>query len=125
MRPRAISTAASGAFVAQQSLDQFGLVAAVAQQRQMQGDAVEAIVQVFAEFAVRDHLADIAVRRADDVQIDWNRLIAAERHDFALLDHAQQPGLQHQRHVADFVEEQGAAAGLQDLARAGRPWMRR
>ena len=43
------------------------------------------------------------------------RLIAAERHHFALLDHAQQAGLQHQRHVADFIEKQCAAVGLQNL----------
>ena len=53
---------------------------------------------------------------ADDVQVDRHGLIAAERHDFVLLDDAQQSRLQRQRHVADFVEEQCSAAGLQDLA---------
>ncbi len=38
----------------------------------------------------------------------------AERPDLAVLQHAQQPRLQRQRHVADLVEEQRAAAGLHD-----------
>ena len=42
--------------------------------------------------------------------------LAAQRHDLLLLQHAQQPRLQRQRHVADFIEKQRAAGGLQDLA---------
>ncbi len=34
----------------------------------------------------------------------------------AFLQHAQQPGLQRQRHVADLVQEQGAAMRLLHLA---------
>ncbi len=49
-------------------------------------------------------------------KVDRDGLIASERHDLAFLDHAQQPRLQHQRHVADFIEEQCAAIGLKNLA---------
>jgi hypothetical protein len=42
--------------------------------------------------------------------------------DAPLLQHAQQAGLQVRRHVADFVQKQGAAVGLQDFA--GEPLRR-
>ena len=41
---------------------------------------------------------------------------AAEAFDFAFLQHAQQLGLQRQRHLGDFVEQQRAALRLLELA---------
>ena len=40
----------------------------------------------------------------------------ADRRDFALLQHAQQLGLQFERHFADFVEEDDAAFGRAEHA---------
>ena len=42
--------------------------------------------------------------------------VAADGRVFALLQHAQQPGLRLERHVADLVEEQRAAFGLLETA---------
>ena len=44
---------------------------------------------------------------------------AAEALELALLEHAQQLGLDGRRHLADFVEKQHAAVGLLDAARLG------
>ena len=44
----------------------------------------------------------------------------AERPDLALLQHAQQLGLQRERQLADLVEEDGAAVGLDEQAVAVR-----
>jgi len=106
----------AGVFFLQQRSNQVRLVAAIAQQRQMQGDPVQAIIQILAKFAVVNHLADVAMRGTDHMQIDRNGLIASERNDFAFLDHAQQARLQHQRHIADFIEKQRAAVGLENLS---------
>jgi hypothetical protein len=56
------------------------------------------------------------VRGADDAHIDRDLLTPADALDGALLQEAQQLGLQRKRQVADFVEHQGAAAGGLDLA---------
>ena len=45
---------------------------------------------------------------------------AAEAHELALLEHAQQLGLHRRRHLADLVEEQHAAVGLFDASGLGR-----
>jgi hypothetical protein len=54
---------------------------------------------------------------ANDAHIGFDRGAAADGGVFALLQHAQQAGLRLHRHVADLVEEQGAAFGLLEAAR--------
>ena len=48
--------------------------------------------------------------------VDLDRLARADRLDLALLDRAQQLDLRGQRQLADLVEEQRAAVGLDELA---------
>ena len=94
--------------------------AALAQRRQPDRRDVEAIEQILAEHALADQLRQVAVRRRDDADIGADRRAAADRGVFALLQHAQQPGLRLERHVADLVEKQRAALGLLEAADAAR-----
>ena len=48
------------------------------------------------------------------------RAIAADALDLALLEHAQQLGLQRDVELADLVEEDGAAVGLLEAAACWR-----
>ena len=59
----------------------------------------------------------------DNAHIAALRAIAAHALEAALLQHPQQLDLHRQRHIADFIEEQGAAGGQLEaaLARADRP----
>ncbi len=52
------------------------------------------------------------MRGGDHAHVDVDRGLAADPVELALRQHAQQPGLQRHRHVADLVEEQRAAVGL-------------
>ena len=52
----------------------------------------------------------------DDADIGADRLAPTDAGELALLQNPQQPGLRLGRHVADFVEEQGAAGGLLEAA---------
>ncbi|MDT4824412.1 hypothetical protein FQZ97_576590 [compost metagenome] len=83
----------------------------LAQRRHLDGEYVEAVIEVFAEAAGLDHLLEVLVGGGDDAHIDVLRLVAAHALEGALLQHAQQLDLHRQRHVADLVEEQGAAVG--------------
>ncbi len=100
----------------QHLLHHHGEIGTVAQRRQPHDEPVQPVVQILAEAVLRDHLAQIAVRRADDRDVHADRLRRAERIDDALLQYAQQPHLQRIRHVADLVEKQRAAVRLQQLA---------
>ena len=104
------------AFELQDAPHQRRQVGAFAQRRQAQRQAVQAVIEVFAELLLLDHFAQVAVGGNDQRDVDRDSPLAVERRDAALLQHLQQPGLQRQRHVADFVEEQRAAVGLHDAA---------
>ena len=84
-------------------------------------DDREPVVEVAAEAAARDLAEHVAVRGRDDAHVVPLALAAAERHDLAGLEHAQELGLQRDRQVADLVEEQRAAVrrGERALAIAG------
>ena len=52
---------------------------------------------------------EVAVGGGDDSHVDVSRLVGADGADFVVLDDAQKLDLGVERHVADFVEEDGAA----------------
>ena len=58
--------------------------------------------------------------RRHQAHVDRDRLLAADAHDLALLQRAQQLDLQRGVHVADLVEEQRAAVGQLELAARAR-----
>ena len=92
----------------------------LAQGRQADRHDVEPVEQVLAEQALADQLAQVAVGRGDDAHVGADRRAAADRGVLALLQHAQQARLRLDRHVADLVEEQGAALGLLEAAGIAR-----
>ena len=91
--------------------EQRDVVLALAQRRQLHGDDVQAVEQVLAEPALLHHVAQVDVGRGDDAHVHLDRLDAAEPHELALLNHAQQLGLRVERDVADLVEEDRALVG--------------
>jgi len=50
------------------------------------------------------------------MQVDRDRILRAELKHLVLGKNTQQPGLQRQRHIADFIQQQRAAVRLQNLA---------
>ena len=98
------------------------VLAALAQRRELDVDDREAEVEVLAEGALVDHLAQVAVGGGEHAHVDLDDLVAADALDLAVLEHAQQLGLQVEVELADLVEEDGAALGLLEAAAAaGRP----
>ncbi len=94
------------------------ILAAFAQGRQINRNHAQTKVQVFAELLGGDRIFEILVGRGDYARLHPERFEAADARELAFLQHAQQLGLQLDRQIADFVEEERAAAGLLDLARA-------
>ncbi len=64
---------------------------------------------------MRHGFGHIAVGGGNDADVERNRLLAAHPLDFALLQHAQQLGLQAERHFRDFVEQQVPACACSNL----------
>ena len=102
--------------------EQRDVVLAIAQRRQLDRDHVEAVEEILAELPFLHHLPQVDVGRGDDADVDLDRLHAAEPHEVALLDHAQQLGLRLERDVADLVEEDAALVGeVEQSLSSGRP----
>ena len=89
-----------------------------AQRRQGHRHDVEPPVEIGAEAAGGDLGGEVAIGRGDDAQVDRLGPGRADRKDLALLQRAQQLGLEGERHFGDLVEQQGAAIGRAEQALA-------
>src|SRR5437867_2030926 len=88
------------------------VLAALAQRGHRDGDGVDAEVEVLAEPAVLHRLIGIAVRRREQAEVHGDGLGAADAPHHALLEHAQQLGLEVGRHLGDLVEQERALVRL-------------
>ena len=84
---------------------------AVAQGRDVEGDDVEAVEEVFAEVAAGDLLFEVFVGGGDDADVDVRGCGGADGVEALLVESAEDFGLGLEAHVADFVEEERAAVG--------------
>ena len=82
------------------------------QRRNTQLEGAQAEIQVFAEFALRNRIAQIFVGCSDDLDVQGHRALRTQTGQCALLQHPQQLGLQMHGQLANFIEEQGSALGL-------------
>src|SRR5690606_14926936 len=88
--------------------EQRNIIAALAQRGQPDWEHHEAIEEVLPERARLDFGSEIAVGRADDANIDLLFFGGSDWSDCSFLQGSQEFRLQRQRHLADFVEKQGA-----------------
>ncbi len=105
----------------QEELDQLrDLFAPLAQGRNVHFDHLQPVVEVFAERALAHHRFEIAIGRGNHPHVDFDRAVAAQFRELAVLQHVQDLGLQRLRHLADFVEHDGAVLRELELADARR-----
>ena len=87
-----------------------------AQRRHVNGHDVEAEEEVLAEFLALDAFLEVAVGGGDDADIHLDGAVAADAFELALLEDAQQLGLDLRRNLADFVQQDGPAVGQFEAA---------
>ena len=104
--------------LAQEVVHQIGHVfAAFAQGRHRDLNHVEAVIEVFPEGALRDHLAQVAVGGADDAHVDVvSAAVGADPLNLASLQEAQQQALHPKGHLANLIQEHRAHVGRFELA---------
>ena len=90
-----------------------------AQRRKLDRDDVDPVVKIFAEAPGTCHLLKIFVGSADQTKIDLAQRAAAESLDHVVLEYAEEFGLKGQGKGCDLIEEESAAVGQFNLARAG------
>ena len=77
----------------------------LAQRRDGEVLDVEAVVKVFAKLFLANRLAQVAIGRSDNANVDLGHCFRAERLDFAVFDRAKDFSLDLEGHLADFIEE--------------------
>lgn len=85
--------------------------ASLGETRHVDGNDIQAVEQIGAEFSFADRLLKIDVGGRDDADIRRERLVSADAFVLLLLQQAQQVCLHFRRAVADLVEKNGAAFG--------------
>ena len=96
------------------------VAATFAERRNGDLDDREPVIEVLAEMPRRDLIEQRAVGGGDDADVDLTRMPTAERVDLARLQQAQQLDLRIERQLADLVEHQRAAVGIDALAGRAR-----
>ena len=91
---------------------------AVAQRRRRDDGLGEAVVEVHPEGAAVDRLEQVDVGGGHQADVEVLGLAPADPLDGALLQHAEELGLDVQREVADLVEEEGAPVRALEMADA-------
>src|SRR5208282_4658019 len=90
----------------EKTLDELGdIFLPLAERRQLQRNDVEAVIQVLAETAFANQLHQIFVGGRENANVDLDCIGAAETHELALLNDAEQLGLRFRANRGDFVEE--------------------
>ena len=110
---------ALGALLAEVVGQQREVLEPLPQRRQLHRHDRQPVVEVLAEAPLLHPLLQLAVGGGDDAHVHRPLLVGADRDHGAVLEHPQQLGLGRQRHVADLVQEQGAAVGELELALLG------
>jgi len=79
-------------------------------------DDVDAVIEVFAKSALADGILELVIGGGDQADIDFDGAGAAEAHEGAFLEDAQDFGLHAGGHVTDFIQKNGATAGALEQA---------
>ena len=91
----------------------------ILERRRIDAHDIDAVVEILAEFALGDHLAEILMGGEDEAGPQRDEAVAAQAAELALLQNAQELDLGVEAEFADFVQEEGAVAGLLEEAFAG------
>src|SRR5438093_893754 len=89
--------------------EQRDILAPLPHRRNPKRNRVDAEVEVLAKLPFAKRRLEIDVGRADETEVDVDEAVAADWPVLALLQDAQQLGLQVRRHLANLIEQQRAA----------------
>lgn len=87
------------------------VLAAVAEGWEVDGDDVEAVVEVFAEVTFADFVFEVEVGGGDDAGVDLLGAVVADAFELAFLEDSEESDLKLWVEGSDFVEEDGSALG--------------
>src|SRR5262245_22765037 len=91
--------------------EQRNIFAPLAQRWELDMNDVQAVEQVFTEDAISHGFVRVFVGCRQNPDIDRGLFGAAQPPHFAVFQHPEQLGLEHDRHLSDFIEKESACIG--------------
>jgi hypothetical protein len=82
----------------------------LSERRKMNGNDAQAVEEIIAEGPFGHGVGQVFIRRRQDADVQLDRSGASDMCHFALLDDAQQLGLNVQADVADLIEKDRSAS---------------
>ena len=82
---------------------QRNVVAPLSKRREVHLNDVQTVIQVLTKLSLLHEFREVSIGRADHSNADVDRAIASQPLEAALLQNAQQLGLQAKTKVADFI----------------------
>ena len=89
---------------------------ALAQRRHINGENVEAVIEVLTESAGFHGFLHVHVGGGENAHVDIHQVAAAEAGVLVILQDVEQLGLQVRGHLRDFIKEDRAFVGQLELA---------
>ena len=105
-----------GVFRQEKVDERWDLLAPLPQRRHVDADDVQTEEQILPELPGGHRIFEVPIGRGDNPHVDLDISVTAEPGELAILQDMQQLGLQRGRHLADFVQEDGAVVGELELA---------
>ena len=104
--------------------EDFDIPRALAERGDLDGENIEAVVEILAKFAFLNRFEQVAVRGGKDADIDFDGFISPDAFEFPLLEDAEELGLEGEGDLTDLVEQNRAAirqleAAIPLVGRAG------
>ena len=104
--------------------EDFDIPRALAERGDLDGENIEAVVEILAKFAFLNRFEKVAVRGGKDADIDFDGFISPDAFEFPLLEDAEELGLEGEGDLTDLVEQNRAAirqleAAIPLIGRAG------
>ena len=85
--------------------EQRNVFPAGSQRRQIEGDDIKAVIQIFAKLAFTHRLPQIDIGCRENAHVDLDLVHATEVHEAAVLQYAQDLGLRIHPHGTDLVQK--------------------
>ncbi len=85
---------------------------AFTQRRQVYGDDVQSVIKIFAKTAFSNFLLKVLMRCRQNAHISPQKVASANAMIITLGQYPQQPGLQRQRHITDFIKKKGSTGSF-------------
>src|SRR3569832_546026 len=96
-------------------VNELALVSSFAQRREVQRNALQAVVQIFPKAPFRHQFLEVAVGGTDQLDVDLDGRFATQRNHITFIQYPQKTGQKQHRQDTENIQKQGTAVRLENF----------